>query len=326
MAIRFDNSLNKEVESIVRRYNQKLRRLTQKLEREGEYLVKLPEKVSVRVIKKEYDSRRDLRKRLRELEKFTKRGSEELVELDSGLKITRYEEKLYKKYERGARRRLEARLNELSQEYNRVLGKKQFLSKAQARSPEYIATERKLERLERRKIRRKRGRKKKASEKEVEKSTSKTTSGKVNKEQEEARKQKLIETRNKLIEQFEKEYGFVQRTAKTSRINYEFANSFIKMLDFLRYHYDLDRTKVDAIIKIVGKLSAYDFSDLYYNERAIQALHNFYKHLLKQKKKDYKTVDIDKANLERLIDSIYASLDDIFGKYVDEEELNNIKK
>lgn len=326
MAIRFDNSLNKEVESIVRRYNQKLRRLTQKLEREGEYLVKLPEKVSVRVIKKEYDSRRALRKRLRELEKFTKRGSEELVELESGLKITRYEEKLYKKYERGAKRRLEARLNELSQEYNRVLGKKQFLSKAQARSPEYIATERKLERLEKRKIRRKRGRKKKASEKEVEKSTSKTASGKVNKEQEEARKQKLIETRNKLIEQFEKEYGFVQRTAKTSRINYEFANSFIKMLDFLRYHYDLDRTKVDTIIKIVGKLNAYDFSDLYYNERAIQALHNFYKHLLKQKKKDYKTVDIDKANIERLIDSIYASLDDIFGKYVDEEELNNIKK
>lgn len=325
MAIRFDNSLNKEVESIVRRYNQKLRRLTQKLEREGEYLVKLPEKVSVRVIKKEYDSRRDLRKRLRELEKFTERGSDELVELESGLKITRYEEKLYKKYERGARRRLEARLTELSKEYNRVLGKKQFLSKAEARSPEYIATQRKLERLEKRKIRRKRGRKKKASEKETSKATSKTASGKVNKELEEARKQKLIETRNKLIEQFEKEYGFVQKIA-TPQINYGFRDSFIEMLDYLRYYYNLDKEKVDAILKVVRKISVFEFSDLYYNERAIQALHDFYKHLKKQQKKDYKTVDVDKRNIENLIDSIYASLDDIFGKYVDEEELNNMKK
>ena len=320
MAIRFDNSLNKEVESIVRRYNQKLRRLTQKLEREGEYLVKLPEKVSVRVIKKEYDSRRDLRKRLRELEKFTQRGSEELVELESGLKITRYEEKLYKKYERGAKRRLEARLNELSQEYTRVLGKRQFLSKAQSRSPEYIAIERKLERLERRKIRRKRGRKKKASDKEISKIAKKTATG-----QKESKEQKVIQDRQKLIEQFEKEYGFVQKIA-TPRINYDFRDSFIEMLDYLRYYYNLDKGKVDAILKVVGKISVFEFSDLYYNERAIQALHDFYKHLKKQQKKDYKTIDVDKRNIENLIDSIYASLDDIFGKYVDEEELNSIKK
>ena len=98
------------------------------------------------------------------------------------------------------------------------------------------------------------------------------------------------------------------------------------MLDYLRYYYNLDKTKVDAILKVVGKISVFEFSDLYYNERAIQALHDFYKHLKKQQKKDYKTIDVDKRNIENLIDSIYASLDDIFGKYVDEEELNNIKK
>lgn len=91
MAIRYDKQLNSEIQRIVSSFNRKVKRL------ESQDKKLIPEKtITTRELKDQFSKRSDLRIRLREMQEFVKRGSEEIVRLD-GSNITKYELKIAKR-------------------------------------------------------------------------------------------------------------------------------------------------------------------------------------------------------------------------------------
>lgn len=83
--IRYDKKLNEQIDKTLRRYNSKIDRLTKK----GGYL--LPQKVTKDDLMELSWTKRDLTRRLNNLEKFNKRGAEQSVIMPSGYAISRYE-------------------------------------------------------------------------------------------------------------------------------------------------------------------------------------------------------------------------------------------
>lgn len=111
MAIRYDDKLNNQILKTVRNFNAKVARL----ERQG---VSLPvEKVSIRELKKDFTSRRDLQSYLRELRKFSQRGVERIAYVDRwGKEFTVYEFKVGGIRQRRAIREAERLLAEAKKE------------------------------------------------------------------------------------------------------------------------------------------------------------------------------------------------------------------
>lgn len=85
MAIKYDPELNALLNRTVKNFNKKVRELTRK----GHASV--PEPVSVVEMKKLYLKREDLKRRIGQLQQFTKRGAEDIVEGTSGNKMTAWE-------------------------------------------------------------------------------------------------------------------------------------------------------------------------------------------------------------------------------------------
>lgn len=97
---RYDKAYNQKISRVVSNFNRKVRRL----EKEGAEL--LPSTVSVREIKELFMNRRDMNTYLRHLQRFGKRGAEEIVERD-GKRYTKYEIKEFQLALRRERRRLD---------------------------------------------------------------------------------------------------------------------------------------------------------------------------------------------------------------------------
>ena len=81
--IRYDFSLNKEINRLVRNYNAKISRL----EKKG---LEVPKKISKTDLKKKFTKRSDLKRELKEIEYFTRRGSEASVQIKNDT-IPKYE-------------------------------------------------------------------------------------------------------------------------------------------------------------------------------------------------------------------------------------------
>lgn len=100
--IRYDKKLNKEIRNIVNRYNAKIKRVAAK----DQYgLLSVPSKVTasdLKLIKQTSRTRSDLRRRLGELEEYTKRGGEVIGE--SGIPV--YQENIAKRYRKAARAKI----------------------------------------------------------------------------------------------------------------------------------------------------------------------------------------------------------------------------
>lgn len=89
MAIRYDQKLNKQILKTVRNFNAKVTRL----QNEGSLLP--IDKVSIREIKENFQSRRELESYLRELRKFSQRGVERIAYVDRwGKEFTVYDFKV----------------------------------------------------------------------------------------------------------------------------------------------------------------------------------------------------------------------------------------
>ena len=84
MAIKYDPNLNKEIRRVVSNFNKKVTRL----EKQGKEL--LPDKVYVADLKAEYDKRYELKRKLKELQRFSTRGVEEVIRTEGGVKTTKY--------------------------------------------------------------------------------------------------------------------------------------------------------------------------------------------------------------------------------------------
>lgn len=86
MAIRYDKGLQNEIRRVVSNFNQKIARL-EKLDEN----LHLPERTSVKRIKNEATSRRELKKMLASLQRYSKRGIEKTVTTEGGVSLSRYE-------------------------------------------------------------------------------------------------------------------------------------------------------------------------------------------------------------------------------------------
>lgn len=100
--IRYDKKLNKEIRRIVNSYNAKIRRL------KGREDIVIPARAYVKDIKSNTRNRNDLRRKLRNLQEFTKRGGETFITV-KGRIIPRYQYKQAQRYRSLISRRLKAR-------------------------------------------------------------------------------------------------------------------------------------------------------------------------------------------------------------------------
>lgn len=101
MAIRYSKKLNNELSRLVKNYNAKIRRL----QRSG---VDVPTKASVKEIRTSTRNRADLRRKMKNLGEFTKRGAEKLITV-KGKTIPQYRYKQINRYRSLINRRLNAR-------------------------------------------------------------------------------------------------------------------------------------------------------------------------------------------------------------------------
>ena len=97
--IRYDDEYNANIARIVSNYNRKVARLN----KAGARL--LPQKASVRSLKAEFTNRGDLNRRLRELQRFSRRGAENIVTID-GKEFTAYDVDIFRRRLRSERARL----------------------------------------------------------------------------------------------------------------------------------------------------------------------------------------------------------------------------
>ena len=94
MAIRYDTELTKNIQRVVRNFNQKVDRLERINDKLGIY--DLPEKVSIKALKKSVSSRKELYRKLEDLSLFSQRNIEQSMQTASG-SMSRYDYELLKK-------------------------------------------------------------------------------------------------------------------------------------------------------------------------------------------------------------------------------------
>lgn len=153
MAIRYDKELQKEINRTIKNFNQKIARL----EKEGREL--LPEKVTKKEIISEVDTRYALRKRLKELQRFSRRGAEEIITLGEGARLTKYDYEEIKRSQKALKQSLTKKIKKYESEPIRVGGKKQDSTFAQSGDKTYLnlvarrkALDKKLENLNKEKL------------------------------------------------------------------------------------------------------------------------------------------------------------------------------
>lgn len=109
--IRWQQSDNEELARVVHNFNAKLKRLEKK---NPEMKNALPEKVSVKQLKELIHTRKDLKRELNSLKRFSKRGSEEIITYgNNNIKITKWQKTEMLRKAAIITRRRKARLEEL---------------------------------------------------------------------------------------------------------------------------------------------------------------------------------------------------------------------
>ncbi len=102
MAIRYDKKLRTEIKKLVKNYNAKIKRL------EGKEGITLPSRISFKSIRSRSKNRADLRRLIKNLAEFTKRGGEKNITV-KGRVIPRYQFNQAKRFRSLIKRRLKAR-------------------------------------------------------------------------------------------------------------------------------------------------------------------------------------------------------------------------
>lgn len=132
MAIRYDKKINKEINRIIKNFNQKIARL----EKEGREL--LPEKITKQDIKESVHTRAQLKQKLKELKSFSKRGAEDVITTSGGVNISKYELENLKKQTAVVKAKLTREINRLKVERPKVFGKMQDVSFAEMGDVDFL--------------------------------------------------------------------------------------------------------------------------------------------------------------------------------------------
>ena len=119
MAIRYDKKLNQEINKTIKNFNQKIARL-EKQEKEL-----LPEKITKKELKESVYTRTELQRKLKELQRFSKRGAEEVVKTSGGVKLTKYNLENIKRENARVKRNITREINRLKINKPKIFGKMQ---------------------------------------------------------------------------------------------------------------------------------------------------------------------------------------------------------
>lgn len=129
--INYDKEFNARINKVVRSFNAKVRRL------ENEGYKYLPDKVSVADLKTTYFDRDSLKRRLKQLERFTTRGAEEIVQLAKGAKVTKWELETLKSDMAYLKRAYNKKIESYGSTIPTILGERQVATYAQMGDPRY---------------------------------------------------------------------------------------------------------------------------------------------------------------------------------------------
>ena len=123
MAIRYDTNLTKNIQRVVRNFNQKIDRLERINDKLGIY--DLPEKVSIKSLKKSVSSRKELYRKLEDLSLFSQRGIENSLQTASG-SMSKYDYELLKREQRRLKSYYTRKIHSYQNLSPRIAGKKQI--------------------------------------------------------------------------------------------------------------------------------------------------------------------------------------------------------
>lgn len=117
MAIRYDKKLNQEINRTIKNFNQKIARL-EKQDREL-----LPSKITKKDLKSNVYTRTELYRKLKELQRFSNRGAEDIIATGGGARLTRYDYQNIKRENTRIKRNITREINRLRVEKPKIFGK-----------------------------------------------------------------------------------------------------------------------------------------------------------------------------------------------------------
>lgn len=132
MAIRYDKKLNQQINKTIKNFNQKIARL------EKEQKQMLPSRITKRDLKNEVYTRRELVRRLKQLQRFSTRGAEEIITTKGGIKLTQYELNEIKRESARVKRNITRELNRLKINKPKIFGKTQASTFSEMGDTEYL--------------------------------------------------------------------------------------------------------------------------------------------------------------------------------------------
>lgn len=132
MAIRYDKKLNQEINRVIKNFNQKIARL-EKQDREL-----LPSKITKKDLKSGVYTRTELRRKLKELQRFSTRGAEDIIETSGGVRLTRYNYQNIKRENTRIKRNITREINRLRVEKPKIFGKTQTSTFSEMGDSDYL--------------------------------------------------------------------------------------------------------------------------------------------------------------------------------------------
>ena len=132
MAIRYDKKINQEINRTIKNFNQKIARL-EKQEHEL-----LPSKITKQELKNTSFTRAELQRKLKELQRFSKRRAEDIIETKGGVKLTQYELSKIKRENARVKRNITREINRLKVEKPKIFGKKQTSTFSEMGDTDYL--------------------------------------------------------------------------------------------------------------------------------------------------------------------------------------------
>ena len=132
MAIRYDKKLNQEINRTIKNFNQKIARL-EKQEREL-----LPSKITKKDLKESVYTRTELYRKLKELQRFGRRGAEDIIATSGGVRLTMYDYQNIKRENARIKRNITREINRLRVNKPKIFGKIQSSTFSEMGDTDYL--------------------------------------------------------------------------------------------------------------------------------------------------------------------------------------------
>ena len=132
MAIRYDKKLNQEINRTIKNFNQKISRL----EKQKKEL--LPSKITKKDLKESVYTRTELYRKLKELQRFSSRGAEDIIATSGGVRLTKYDYQNIKRENARIKRNITREINRLRVSKPKIFGKTQSSTFSEMGDSDYL--------------------------------------------------------------------------------------------------------------------------------------------------------------------------------------------